>query len=257
MPSNTLLYYMNQVQRRAGQPVSSSFPTSATDSEQMVLDSINERLRYLNSKYCLLFKATTYALTTTAGQASYNLANSPYSQTYWNVSRMARNGVIRVSDDWPLHYVDYTELDSLKPNTTGSGRPNLYSSYGGNLLIYPSSEASALTIRYYGNHIGTDTTGVTQKLRLSVSTDLTMLDDQWEDCLVTGAAMKVREWMVIDEKYQALLRAWEEWETILNDMGNQPGEDAPPQFKVGNYLYGDGIDTARYYPFFTPYSGGA
>lgn len=249
--ANNLFYYFKQVQRRAGLTVSSSFPTSLNDEQQLVIDCINETLRYLNNKHYLSFKQTQYTLTTTAGTSAYNLTNAPYSQTYWRVNRLARNGVRRVTDDYPLDFIDYTERDRLRPVTADNNQPMYYSQYGEDLLLYPPADGSQLYIRYYGLHIGTDSTGTTQKIALSAETDLTMLQDEWEDALVLGAAKSVRGQQKTDEKYAELKRLWQDQEQILIDMGTQPGEDAPPEFVLGKYLYSYDSYKSRYYPFFT------
>lgn len=251
MPSNNLFYYLKQVQRRAGLTVSSSFPTTPNDEQQLVLDCINETLRYLNNKHYLTFKQTEYTLTTSNGVSSYNLANSPYSQSFWRVTRLARNAVRRAADDFPVEYVDYTELDQYRPITASAAAPVYYSAYGEDLILYPPGNGETVKVRYYGLHIGTDTTGATKKLRLSATDDLTMLDDSWEDVLIIGAAKEVRGQQKTDEKYLELKRKWEDWEEILIDMGTQPGEDAPPSFVVGRYLYSGTNLRNKFYPFFT------
>lgn len=255
MPSNNLGYYLNQVERRAGLTVSSSFPSSPTDEQQYVMDCINEQLRYLNNKHYLIFQQTEYTLTTTAGTRRYNLTQAPYSQSFWRVARLARNGVVRVSDEFPLFFVDYTELDYIKPAGTSNGRPTHFSQYGENLVIHPPPDGSQLLIRYYGLHIGTDSTGTTQKLRLSAEEDLPMIADEWEDVLTTGAAMKVRGQQKVDEKYAELKRQFEDWENILIDMGNQPGEDNGPEMVLTPYQYNRGVNTQRFYPFYTSFPG--
>lgn len=255
MPSNDLFYYLKQVQRRAGLTVSSSFPTSPTDEQQLVIDCINETLRYLNNKHYLTFKQTEYTLTTSAGTSAYNLASSPYSQTYWRVTKLARNGVRRATDDFPLDFIDYTERDKLRPSSAANNQPVYYSCFGEDLIIYPPGDGSQLKIRYYGLHIGTDAAGTTQKLRLSVTDDLCMLDDAWEDVLTVGAAKGVRGQQKIDEKYAELKRQWEDWENILIDMGTQPGEDAAPQLVLGKYIYNGDTHRNRYYPFLTSNPG--
>lgn len=253
--ANDLFYYLKQVQRRAGLTVSSAFPSSPTDEQQLVLDCINETLRYLNNKHYLLFKQTEYTLTTTAGQRLYNLANAPYSQTFWRVTRLARNAVRRAADDFPLSFLDYTEVDALRPVSSSNGTPRYYSAFGEDLILHPPADGSQVKVRYYGLHIGTDSTGLTKKLKLTASGDLTMLDDCWEDALVAGAHKRVRGQQKVDEKFKQAAQDWENWENILKDMGNQPGEEAGPAFVVQPYVYSPESHSRRFYPFFTDNPG--
>ena len=153
---------------------------------------------------------------------------------------MAKNGVRRTADDYPLLYLDYADRDYLQPVKTGNSLPTHYSAFGEYLLLYPAPATSTqLTIRYYGRNIGTDSTGTTRKQRLTASGDLCMLEDDYEDALVYGAAAKVRRQQKIDEKYVELRRLWEEWRRTLVDM-SQPGEEAYPQISIAtsseNYL---------------------
>lgn len=250
MPSNTLNYYLTRIQREAGLAVSSSFPTSPTDQEQRVIDSVNEVLRYLNQKYYLAFKWTEYVLTTTASTSNYNLQNSPYSLSTWRVNRLARNGVIRYADDYILDYMDYSQLDEYRPHRQQVTKALIYSSTGTDLILYPTPSGEQYRIRYYGTHIGTDTTGVTLKTRLSATDDLTMLQDEYEDALVAMAVTKVRLRDGVDEKYMEWKKRAEDWEKILYDM-SQPGEDAVPQMIVRPFgFYSDDL-YARYFPFGT------
>jgi hypothetical protein len=229
--------------------VSTSFPTSPNDQEQRVLDAINEALRYLNNKYYLAFKYTEYTLTTTAGTRAYNLQNSPYSQANWRVTRLARNGVIRVSDDYILDYLDYSSLDEYRPDIGPNSLSLIYSGTGDNLILHPKPSGEQYKIRYYGTHIGTDTTGVTLKYRLTATDDLCMLQDEYEDALVMMAVAKVRLRDGMDDKYQEYKRRAEDWERILYDM-TQPGEDAAPQMLIRPF--GSEYDLLRrYYPFGT------
>lgn len=251
MPSNDLNYYLTRVQRESGLAVSTSFPTSPTDQEQRVIDALNESLRYLNQKYYLAFKWTEYLLTTTAGTRSYNLQNAPYSQTTWRVYRMARNGVIRYEDDLILDYLDYTSLDEYRPNIGSNSKALLYSSTGENLIFHPKPSGEQYRIRYYGTHIGTDSTGVTLKTRLSATNDLTMLQDEYEDALIAMAVAKVRLRDAKDAKYDEWKKRAEDWEKILYDM-TQPGEDAAPQMMIRPFLSGWN-PLWEYRPFGTPW----
>lgn len=245
-----LFYFLKKVQRKAGRMASSSFPSSPTDAEQEALDAINEYLRFLNNKYYFIFQQTEYTLTTTSGVVSYDLTQAPYSQSMWRVFRLARNGVRRAADDTEIPFIDYTERDMLRPASSATGAPAYHSAYGASLL-FDRADGSQVKIRYYGLHIGTDTTGATQKLNLSATDDLVMLDDNWEDVLITGAASILRAFDTVDEKTAALQDAARKWEGVLEDMGNQPGEDAGPRFVVRPYVYNDALSS--YYPFGTPY----
>jgi hypothetical protein len=250
MPSNNLLYYMQAVQRESGLSVSASFPTAPSDQEQRVLDRINEALRYLNTKYYLAFMWTEYILTTVSGTSSYNLQNAPYNISEWRVNRMARNGVIRYTDDYILDYIDYSSLDEYRPHKQQVTKALIYSSTGTNLILYPQPSGEQYRIRYYGTHIGTDSTGVTLKTRLSVGTDLPMIQDEYEDALVSMAVSKVRLKDGVDAKYNEYKKKAEDWEKILYDMSG-PGEDAEPQMIVRPFgFYSDDL-YARYFPFGT------
>lgn len=253
MPSKTLAEYFNRVLRESGLQVPTFFPPSPNDEQQHALDCINATLRELNNHYYLAFKQTSYTLTSAAGTASYDLTQSPYSLEDWEVSRIAGNGVIRVSDDYPLQYLDYKDRDYLQPNRTGNTSATHYSQYGQYLLFYPAPAGEDYTIRYYSTHIGTDTTGATKKWALSESDDLTMLQDRWEDALVYGAATKKRRTIATDDKYMELKKIWEEWRTHLIDM-MQAGEDASPELAIPtrkvSYL------EQKIGPFFAPYIGG-
>lgn len=234
MPSNTLFYYLQRVQREAGLTVSSAFPSTPTDEEQLVLDCINATLRELNNYYFLAFKQTEYTLTCTAGTSQYDLRQVPYNQTFWRVNRLAKNAVRRTADDYPLLYLDYADRDYLQPVKTGNSLPTHYSAFGEYLLLYPApAGATQLTIRYYGRHIGTDSTGVTQKQRLTATGDLCMLEDDYEDALAYGSAAKVRRQQKVDEKYVELRRLWEEWRRVLVDVA-QPGEEAYPSLSIAS-----------------------
>lgn len=229
--------------------VSASFPASPNDQEQRCLDKINEVLRYINQKYYLAFKYTEYTLTTTPGVKTYDLQSSPYSQTFWRVNRLARNAIVRISDDYPLDYLDYSQLDEFRPDIGSRSLSVLYSSTGINLILHPAPSGETYKVRYYGTHIGTDSTGVTNKLRLSISGDLTMLQDEYEDALVMMATAKVRLRDGMDEKYMEYKKLAEDWEKTLYDM-SQPGEDAEPRMMVRPFNFGyDPL--ARYYPFGT------
>lgn len=256
MPSNNLFYYMKQVQRRCGLTVSLAFPNTIQEEQQLVLDGINNCLRYLNNKYAFAFQQSEYTLTTTAGVKTYSLAEAPHSLPYWRLERLAKHGVVRLSDDWPLRYLQYDQLDSLQPSSASNGEPEYYSAYAGRLVIHPPPDGSQLKIRYHSTAIGTDATGVTQKLKLSEETDLPMLEDEWEDVLVTGAAMRVQESFKVDEKWKALAATFEHLETQLNDLANQPGEDAAPQLINQPYVFNEyGFNREKYYPFFTRFEG--
>ena len=239
MPNSyTLTYYLQRVQRESGLTVSSSFPSgTVNDEDQLAIDCINTTLRELNNHYYLAFKQTEYIFTPTAGVSTYDLRNSPYSQTFFRVNRIARNGISRYSDNLPLEYIDYSELDWLQPKLTGNTDPGFYSAYGENLILFPAPAGNELLVRYYGRHIGTGNTGI-RKLRLSVATDVTMLEDDWEDALVYGAAFKVRAQQVMDEKTAYYKARWEEWRQALIDM-SQPGEEAFPQAMIIDHSYSD------------------
>ena len=229
--SNDLYYYLKRVQREAGISISASFPSTPSNEEQYVIDCINTTLRELNNHYYLTFRQVEYTLTTSANVSQYDLRQSPYSQTYWRVNRIAKQGVRRVRDDYPLQFLDYAEVDWLQPSLTAGQLPTCYSQYGEYLTLYPKADGSQLKIRYYPAYIGTDVTGVTQKLTLSVTSDLPILDDMYEDALVYGAAVKVRRWVKVDEKYMELKKVWEEWRRNLIDM-MQPGEDGFPTLQL-------------------------
>ncbi len=251
MPSNDLFYYLKLVQREAGLTESASFPASPTSQEQRVIDHINGTLRYLNQKYYLAFKYTEYTLTTTPGVSTYDLMQAPYSQSFWRVNRLARNGVIRLSDDYILEYMDYTQIDEFRPDFIARSKSVAYSGSGQNLLLHPKPNGEQYKIRYYGTHIGTDSTGTTNKTRLTASSDLTMLQDEYEDALKYMAVAKVRLRDGIDEKYLEYKRMAEDWEKTLYDM-SQPGEDAQPQLMIRPF--GSECDIMRrYFPFGTEY----
>jgi len=229
MPSNDLHYYLKRVERESGLEVSTTFPTtSINDQQQHTIDCINSTLRELNNHYFLAFKQTEYTLTTTAGTANYDLRQAPYSLTFFRVNRIARNGIIRTVDDFPLNYIDYMDRDFLQPNRTGNSLPTHWSQFGQEFLLYPAPNGGTLKIRYHAINIGTDSAGTTDKLRLSLTDDLPMLEDEYEDALVYGAATKVRRVIKTDEKYAGLKNIWEEWRTSLIDMMSA-GEDAYPQ----------------------------
>lgn len=249
MPDNTLAYYLGEVQRGAKLTVSSSFPTAPNDQEQRCLSAINESLRYLNNKYYLAFQWTEYILTTNSGTSNYNLQKAPYSLNYWRVSRMARSGVIRVSDDYPLDFIDYAMLDEYKPHRGQANRALLYSSTGYDLILFPIPAGEQYRIRYYGLHIGTDTTGVTLKSRLTVSTDVPMLQDEWENALISMAVTKVRLADGVDEKYLEWKKTAEDWEKTLYDM-TQPGEDAVPKMMIRPFDP-EVNELTRFFPFGT------
>lgn len=226
-----LHWYLKRVERLSGLEVSTTFPSSPTDEQQLTLDEINTTLRELNNHYYLTFKQVSYTLTTSSGTHTYNLAESPYSQTDWEVSRMAKTGVVRVSDDYPLMWIDHQDWQILQPNKTGSSVSTHYSGYGKNLLFYPAPSGETYTINYYGTHIGTDSAGTTKKWDLTATDDLPMIEDRWQDALVIGAAAKVRRNYKYDERAKELKRTWEEWRTSLIDM-MQPGEDAYPRLAI-------------------------
>lgn len=250
MVANTLFYYLTRVELEAGLTVSPSFPLAPTEQEQLALNAINESLRYINNKYYLAFKWTEYILTTVNGTKNYNLQNAPYNLTNWRVTRMARNGVIRFSDDFVLDYMDYARLDEYRPHVQQVSKGLIYSSTGQDLIIYPAPAGEQYRIRYYGTTIGTDSAGVILKTRLSATDDITMLQDDYEDALVAMAVCKVRLKYGVDEKYNEWKRRAEDWEKILFDM-TQPGEDAAPQMKIRPYDSGNAY--AQYYPFGTPW----
>lgn len=253
--ANDLFYYLKQVQRRAGLNVSSAFPSSNTDEEALALDTINEILRHLNNKYHFIFQQTEYTLTTTAGTRAYNLASAPYSQTYWRVNRLAKNGVIRSTDETPLTYVQYTELDWRKPRSANQAASRYYSQYGKDLILYPTPDGGDYIIRYHGVHIGTDDTGATQKLELTETDDLVILEDEWADVLITGAAAHARAQRKVDEKQQRLEKKYEEYTKTLKAMANQPGDDAVPEHRSGRYVYGGDYIEERFHPFGTDFAG--
>lgn len=249
MSTNTLAYYLNRVEREAGRQVSASFPGSPTDQQQNCLDAINEVLRYLNQKYYLAFKWSEYLLTTTPGVRLYNLQVSPYDQVNWRVNRLARNAVIRQEDDYIAEYMDYSELDEYRPNFTQNSKALAYSSTGDDLILYPTPNGEQYRIRYYGTHIGTDSTGLVNKMRLTLSDDLTMIQDEYEDAITTMAVAKVRLRDGMDEKYLEYKKRAEDWEKILYDM-SQPGEDAAPQLMIRPF--GTAYDRLRdHFPFGT------
>lgn len=253
MPTVSLFSYMQEVQRRAGLRVSSSFPTTATDEESNVLYAINNRLRYLNNKYYLIFQQTEYSFTTTAGTSEYDFTQAPYSQTFWRNYRIAKNGLRRSSDDEPLEYLSYVEYDSFRPSSSaGGGMAAYFTAFGSSVLIHPSQTATALKMRYYGSHIGTDAAGTTQKMKLTATDDLPMIEDEWQDVLIIGAAMEARKQFKADDKYAELKKDFEQWENILIDMGNQAGgEEGGPQIVLTPYLYRGETYRRQYYPFFT------
>jgi hypothetical protein len=251
--ASDLFYYMKQVERRAGLTVSSSFPTSPTTEQELVFDAINETLRYLNNAFNWIFKETEYTLTTTSGTRNYNLASAPYNQTMWAINRLARHGVRLVANERPLIFMPYEQLDYML--STSDATPRYYSSYGGELILHPTPDGSQVYVRYYGMHIGTDSTGTTKKLTLSETDDLVFLEDQWQDVLVYGAAASVRRQQKIDEKYKELQAHFERLTNILLDMGNQPGDDAPPEVIAPSYTYKGCINEQLYYPFFSIYPG--
>jgi hypothetical protein len=225
----TLYEYMKDVERWSGLSVSTTFPASPSDEQQIVLDAINATLSEINIQYYLTFMQTTYTLTTSAGTSSYNLAESPYSQSYWRVHRLAQNGVRRVTDDFPLKFVPYNDLDYYSPVQTSRGHPVAYSSYGKDLIIFPPADGSQLKVRYYGTHIGTDDSGDTQKMKLTESTDLVLLDDEYRWPLIWGASCKTRMGTgKVDEKYFEFENYWTKWCKAMVDM-MQPGEDAAPE----------------------------
>jgi hypothetical protein len=76
--------------------------------------------------------------------------------------------------------MDYTERDSFRPDYTGRARALAYSAKGQNLVFWPNPNGEQYYIRYYGTHIGTDASGATQKQRLTLTDDLTLLGDEWE-----------------------------------------------------------------------------
>jgi len=251
--SLTLFNYMTRVEYEAGLKVSSSFPTSATDEQQHVIDCISATLREINNHYYLAFKQTEYTLTTSAGTNGYDLTQAPYSQTDWEVSRIAKPGVIRVTDDYPLQYIDWEDYYHLAPNLGGNTKSVYYTAYGKKLYFNPTPDGSQYKIFYYGTHIGTDSTGVTKKWRLTATGDLTMLEDRWEDALVYGAAAKVRRQRAVDEKYQTMKGLWEEWRTSLVDM-MQPGEEAAPELVIPKFR--PNFIDRRIGNFFDPNIGG-
>lgn len=158
--------------------------------------------------------------------------------------------MVRVSDEMPLGFIQYDRLDNYKPVSAQNNRAVWYSAYGENLIIHPPGNGEQLRVRYYGTHIGTDSTGATPKMRLSLTNDLTMLDDTWENALIDGAARIVRQKFEVDAYYKELEKDAEAWEHALEDMGNQPGEDAPPMWILEPFSMDD-EDKRRYYPFFT------
>lgn len=249
--ANDLFYYLKRVMLRGGGNVPTSFPSAPSNEQQVALDAINMTLRLLNAKYFHLFKLTEYALTTTSGVYRYNLTESPYSQTFFRASNIARNGIIRNADGVGLMPKDYVEIDRLRiasASTTVYG-PQAYAVFGKELWFYPTPEGQSLTIRYYGSHIGTDAAGTTLKQRLTLADDLTMLEDEWEDVLVTGAAKEFRAWKANDERYKELCKEFEQYTMMLNDRANQGGEDNPPEIAMVPYRYSG--HNRRIYPFGT------
>jgi hypothetical protein len=256
MPDVTFLQYMVRVQGRANLERSAQFPYAANNEEQLVMDAINSQLRYLNQKYYLIFKLTEYTLTTTAGTESYNLRNAPYSQSFFRTNRIAQHGVRRASDDWPLQHLEYADRDRFKPAATSSQSvPDYYTIVGDNLLFYPKPNGAQLKIRYYGVHIGKDITGTIPKLNLAEPYDTTMLEDEYQDCLVTMAAREIRAQYKVDEKYAELKRQAEDWERILIDMGNQTGEESGPELVLPRFEYNPNPYYNQYYPFGTNVPG--
>jgi hypothetical protein len=250
----TLLDYVRRVQREAGYQESASLATgfnaTSNTDERIVIDSINSALRELNNTYYLAFKLSEYTLTTTANVAEYDLTLPPYNVDDFTIYRMARNGVIN-AEDIPLVYIDYTQRDSLRPNITGSsGIPTFYSGYGNKLLIWPRPGGEELKIRYYSKHIGTDAAGTTKKTTLTEADDVTMLNDEWQDCLVYNAACKAYRPKKADAKFFELKRMKEEWEKQLVGLAKPAGEDATPRIALGNESYSD-IQSRRYFPFGT------
>lgn len=235
MTTITLFQYMNRVESEAGLTKSASFPSSPSEAQTLVLNSINATLRELNNHYFLTFKQTAYTLTTTAGTASYDLRQSPYNQTFWRANRIARNGVQRVADDYPLMFIDYIDRDYLQPSLTGNSLPTHYSQYGQSMLLYPAPSGTQLRVRYYGLNIGTNAAATTSLLSLTASGDLTMLEDEWQDALAYGAACKVRRQQKVDEKYRELKAVWEEWREKLEDMMQPGGEDGFPQMMLATH----------------------
>jgi len=250
--ANDLFYYLKRVLLRGGGNTLTSFPTSPNDEQQVALDAINMTLRVLNNDFYHLFKLTEYTLTTTNGTYRYDLTASPYNQTFFRPSNIARNGVIRVFDGVGLVAMDYPEIDRFREyHLTGSSYgPAAYAVFGKDIMFYPTPTGQQVNIRYYGSHIGTDSTGATLKHRLTATDDLTMLQDEWEDVLVTGAAKEFRAWKSIDERYKALENEFKEYKRMLNDRANQGGEDNTPEIVVEPYSYSMNA-RRRIYPFGT------
>jgi hypothetical protein len=252
MGTLNLQYYFSKVQRTAGLRVSPFFPSTPNDEEQRVIDAINDTLAELNNEFYLAFKQTEYILTTSGSTSSYNLQISPYNQTFWRVYRMARNGVVRLSDDIPLTYIDYSERDWLRPDITQNARTVFYSAFGPNLLIWPPSAGTQLKIRYYSTANGTDTTGNTQLQLLSNATDLPGLQDEFNETLVIGAVFRLRRFLGNDRKLGEFEKAWETQKRMLNERTAQ-SEDGSMSLKIMPYGANRNVQYSRYFPFFTPF----
>jgi hypothetical protein len=246
----TLFDYMRRVQREAGLKQSSAFPATLSTEEARVVDGINAVLRELNNKYYLAFKLVEQDFTSSPLVDRYNLSNSPYSFSCFDVSRMARNGVIRKADGLPLQYIDYTRRDVMRPEATaGGGIPTYYTAIGEELILWPKPSGEVFTVRYYPTYIGTDSTGATNKLTLTLEDDVTMLDDHWQDALAYGAACRAYRADKTDEKYGELKRLWEEARNTLHGMIQGGGEEAVPSFNMlGSASYHD-LRDRRFYPF--------
>lgn len=231
MPTIQFFQYMQTVELRAGLTVSSLFPSTPSPGQALVMLAINETLREINNHYYMAFQQTETIITPPPGTLALNLTQAPYNLVFWDVTRMARNGVRRQKDDYPLEFIDYTELDFLQPSLVGNSLSTHYSQFGQELLLYPGADGSNLLIRYYPLCIGVDVTGETYKLTLNATDDVPFLQDQYQDALIYGAVTKIRLQQKIDEKYNETKKQWEQWRTFLNDM-QHPGEDGFSQIMI-------------------------
>lgn len=245
----TFLQYFQRVQSRAGQTRSSAIPSVPSPEEQLVLDAINNRLQYLNQKYYLIFRLREATFTATAGTQNYDFTQAPYSFPFFRVNRLAQNAIRRTVDNWPLQYVEYAEADGRAYSGTSGAKA--YSVFGNTVRLYPPPIAEQYAVRYYSTAIGTDTTGNTLKDTLTVGSDLTMLEDEYQHVLITLAAKTARAHYGVDAKYTELAKEAEEWEKILADMGNQNGEESGPEFYKQSYVYRGSGALAQYPPFGT------
>ena len=251
LPTRTLGYYYDRVQREAGWQVL-PFPTvgTPTDLQQRVIDRINETLRYFNERYWLNFQETEFIFTTVPGQRDYDLSLPPYSQVFWRMSRVGRNACIRLFDDIPLQYVEYTEIDLFRPDLTKNAKPIYYTGFGLFLRLWPPPDGTQIKHRYYPTAIGTDSTGTVLKNAMTLIDDLPTMNDEWEDAIVWNAVVRLRMTDKADTKTQLFVEQAGRWEAILADK-MKPGRDCQTQIYIPanskmSYLKN------KVFPFLTP-----